>query len=179
MGSNPTSGTDVAPLPPESPAFVPLGISCHIDGTVRLLNCSEPSVWVRGPVLVVSLQVSAFGLIAPTLVLCEDGAGHRAIEPAISLCCRQGQAESSEATPPRTPAAIADEGCANSCKDTSLFTGVDATVPKSLGPPSVAVALIPAVTPPPSPAPGFMAKHAAYVSAPCALRLHRSTVLRI
>ena len=129
--------------------------------------------------VVLVFQLVSFALLAPMLVLCQDGGDHRAVESAISLCCSAGKAESSDGVQPRASAGSADNNCAASCTDTPLLTIIDAIAPKSLEPASVAVAPVPAVTPASCPAPVFSGEDARFVSAVSSPHLSRSTVLRI
>ena len=129
--------------------------------------------------LVLAFQFASFALAAPMLVLCQDGSDHKAVESAIALCCSAGKAQSSDVTHRQTSARAADSGCAVSCIDTPLLTGTDAIAPKSVEPVSVAVALVPPVTPAPCPARVFSGEDAEFVTAVSSPHLSRSTVLRI
>lgn len=175
-------------IPPPAPTalvrpinapFAPGEVLCHIPGILLSVNPSERSLWARGRVLAAAFHLAAFGLVAPMLVVCEDGERHRAIESVISLCCPQGRGDSSDALPPQAPAGTAVKGCAECCTDTPLLTSIDVTATKLAGPASEADALVPPVRLARCPAPVFSGETAGLLPAPSSPHLTRSTVLRI
>ncbi len=130
--------------------------------------------------LVVAFHLASFALVAPLLVLCQDGGTHRAVESAIALCCSPGETESSDVIRLQAAVRSADNGCAGSCTDTPLLMSIDATAPKSsFEAASAAVALVPPVTLAPCPAPVFSGEDTEFLSVVSSPHLRRSTVLRI
>ncbi len=154
-------------------------IVCHIRRTMKGERQYRRDGRVRLCALVVAFHLASFALVAPMLVLCQDGDTHRAVESAIALCCSPGKAESSDVIRLQPAVGSTDNGCAGSCTDTPLLTSIDATAPKSFEPASAAVALAPPVTLAPCPAPAFSGQDAELLSAVSSPHLSRSTVLRI
>ncbi len=143
------------------------------------LNRTGRRGWARFRVLVAAVHLVTVALIAPMLVLCEDGQRHTAVESAISLCCSQGSADSIAAIRLEAAAGTAENRCAGSCTDTPLLTNIDATSPKSVTQASDPDTSTPPVSLAPPLAPVFAGNDAWFRTALPAQHLSRPTVLRI
>ena len=76
--------------------------------------------------MVAVFHLAVLALVAPMLVLCNDGDSHATVESAFSLCCAPNADE-----PGATHAAVenwgvANNGCAGSCTDTPLMMSLGA-----------------------------------------------------
>ena len=144
-----------------------------------MLHRSGRRGWARFRVLVAAVHLVTVALLAPMLVLCEDGQRHTAVESAISLCCPQASADSNAPNRPQATAGTAENACAGSCTDTPLLTNIDAASPKSVTQASHPDNSAPPVLLAPHFAPVFAGNDAGFRSALSAQRLSRPTVLRI
>lgn len=77
----------------------------------------------RFRVLVAIPSLIVLTLVSPTLVLCEGGSGHAAIESAMSLCCQQGGIAPTGAGSSTAPGGTGD--CGDACEDTLLINSID------------------------------------------------------
>jgi hypothetical protein len=94
---------------------------CHISGTMQRLRA-----------LVAVFHLAAIALVAPMLVLCEDGEHHAAVESVTALCCSDRHADVSDAPRPSKSAGAGANDCSGSCTDTPLLTSIAATFPKGI-----------------------------------------------
>lgn len=126
-----------------------------------------------------ALCLGLFALVAPMLVLCEDGAGHAAIESAISLCCPQGwDAQANAHRAPESRGATGND-CGGSCTDTPFLMSIDACPSRSADQVTDATVMLPVVELASCPRPslsGFELNCGPTLSPP---NLSRLTVLRI
>ena len=104
---------------------------------------------------VVVFQLTAFALVAPMLVLCEDGDRHAAVESVMSHCCHEGAAGLSDANGVAEARGTAGDGCEGSCTDTPFLTDIDLISPRELGQGIEALAVPQVVVLVPSAAPSF------------------------
>ena len=143
------------------------------------VRTTRRSGWARVGALIAAFDIGAIALVAPMLVLCEDGDGHSAVESAIALCCSQRQSDAGDANRPPTIERAGGDGCSGSCTDTPLLSGIAATSTKGVAQLDDAAAV--ASTPEASAAPRFMlAEKATGFSASLpSPHLGRSAVLRI
>ena len=144
-----------------------------------MLHRSGRRGWARFRVLVAAVHIVTVALIAPMLVLCDDGQRHTAVESAISLCCPQGSPDSIAAIRLQATAGTAENPCAGSCTDTPLLTNIDATSPKSGTQASDPDTSTPPLSLAPRLAPVFAGNDAGFHTALSAQHLSRPTVLRI
>ncbi|HEX4826226.1 MAG TPA: hypothetical protein VFV19_18140 [Candidatus Polarisedimenticolaceae bacterium] len=77
--------------------------------------------------------------VTPSLVLCESGNGHKAIEPMTSACCEQGFFGGTT-----SGSEMSSSDCGDACVDTPLISGAEISSSPSvakLGVVAVAVAV--------------------------------------
>lgn len=127
----------------------------------------------------VATLLASFAVVAPMLVLCQDGEAHTAVESVFALCCPLGKIESSAVIRTQAGVGSADDGCAGSCTDTPLLTSIDATAPKSVEPAFEGVPHVPPVALAPCPAHVVSDGDAEYLSEVSSRHLSRYTVRRI
>ena len=129
--------------------------------------------------LVVVFQLAVFALVAPMLVLCEDGDRHAAVESVMSHCCHEGAAGLSDANRAAETQGTAGDGCAGFCTDTPFLTGIDLISPRNIAQGFESLAVLQLIGFAPNPAPLFARRdvHCRRALSPPAFG--RSTVLLI
>lgn len=128
--------------------------------------------------VVVVSYLALFAVVAPLLVLCEEGNRHATIELAISFCCQRATGVAGGSSHVAEPRLAEGRACADSCVDTPYLTGTDVVATGQMAHARHAVTVdlpvVPAVVPQlPSP------RDAAWWSPTVRADLRTTTVLRI
>jgi len=124
-------------------------------------------------------QLALFALVAPMLVVCEDGNRHAAVESALLPCCDLVPAGPGGTDRASQNRGMAENGCEGSCTYTLVLAGIDVPSTRSVAQGLEVLAVTPAVAPAPYPDPAFASTDEDGRPVSPSPHLGRSTVLLI